>query len=299
MKKSFLIVFCALFLAAPAWARTERFDKVIDKAFDASELSRVSIKAENLRVEGWDVDSVVIHAEYHVKRTGWWFLSGSESYDLEFQTSGTTLRILEEQEGSGIFGIMMNRTSRNRVVVRVPYSIAVDIKGDDCSLDLFDLRGPVRVEFDDGRLRAENITGPEFSLHFSDGIAKLFQIQTSLNIDFNDGRFQLREAELSSLRLHFSDGTAVLEAGVSDEGLYRVRFNDATFEWRFPEGTAANIDAKMSDGDITTDFPNLTRNHHYDNFYYSLEGGGPLVEIRGNDGSIYLEAYPQRKKRVD
>ncbi len=298
MKKGLLIVLFAAMLAAPVWARTERFDKVIDKAFDASGLSRVSIKAENLRVEGWDVDSVVIHAEYHVKRSGW-FLSGSESYDLDIRQSGSTLRIWEEQEGSGIFGIMMNRTSRNRVVVRVPHSIAVDVKGDDCSLSLLDLSGSVRVEFDDGRLRAENITGPEFRVRFSDGSAKLYQVQTSLDVEFDDGRFQLHDGELSRLRLHFSDGRAELDAGVSGEGPYRVRFDDGRFEWTFPEGTAADIEAKMSDGAITTDFPGLKRNRHHDKFYYSLGGGGPSINIRGEDGRIYLEAYPEKKKRVD
>ncbi len=298
MKKGLFIVLFAALLTAPAWARTEHFDKVIDKAFDASELSRVNIRAENLRVEGWDIDSVVVHAEYHVKRTGW-FLFGSDFYDLEFQTSGSTLRIWETQEGSGTFGIMMNHTSRNRVVVRVPHSIMVDVKGDDCSLSLFDLRGPVRVEFDDGSLRAENITGPEFRLNFSDGSAKLYQVQTALDIEFDDGRFQLREGELSRLRLHFSDGRAELEAGVSGEGPYRVRFDDGRFNWIFPEGTVADIDAQMSDGGITAEFPNLRRTYHHDNFHYSLDGGGPTIDIRGDDGSIYLEAYPQRRKRVD
>ncbi|MBU1938065.1 DUF4097 domain-containing protein, partial [bacterium] len=272
MKKGLFIVLFAAVLTAPAWARTQHFDKVIDKAFDASGLSRVSIKAENLRVEGWDVDSVVVHAEYHVKRTGWFF-SGSDSYDLEFQTSGSTLRISEVQEGTGTFGIMMNSTSRNRVVVRVPHSIAVDVKGDDCSLNLFDLRGPIRVEFDDGSLRAENITGPEFHIQFSDGSASLYQVETALNVEFDDGRFQLRESKLSRLKLHFSDGRADLEAGISGEGPYRVRFDDGHFDWTFAEGTEADVKVEIADGSLSTDFPGVKERFHDNDFYFPLGGG--------------------------
>ena len=51
----------------------------------------------------------------------------------------------------------------------MPHRLVLDIKGDDSSINLFDLSGSIRVRFDDGRLRADNITGPEFHVHFADG----------------------------------------------------------------------------------------------------------------------------------
>lgn len=298
MKKGILLLSLMAFLAAPILAGTEYFDTVIDTAFDASDLNQVRIKARNVHVEGWDVDSVVVHAEYHVKKKGW-FLSGSESYKIDFKKSGSTLRITEKRKSDGIFGIMLNRTERNEVRIQVPYNIAVNIQADDCSIHLLDLSGAVRVEFDDGALHAEKITGPEFQIHFSDGAAKLYQVSSALRVEFDDGRFQLRESELTELNLRFSDGRADIETGVVEEGAYRVRFNDGRLEWLFPAGTAADIKAEVSDGIIKADFPNLNKNSYRRRFNYSLNGGGPLVDIRADDASIYLEVLRGVKKRVD
>lgn len=287
-----------LFLAAPALARTERFDKVIHKAFDASDLNRVRIYAENLLVEGWDVDSVVVHAEYHVKSKGW-HLFGSESWDVEFRKSDRTLMIREIEKSTGIFGIWLSRTSRNRMVVQVPHDMAVDVQAEDGSIRLYDLSGPVRVDFDDGRLHAENITGPDFRVHFEDGSATLFQVHSSLDGEFDDGRFHLWESDLSALRLRFSDGRAELETGVWGDGPYRVRFDDGRLEWTFPGVPAADIEAKVSDGSIRVDFPGLDKTSYRKRFTQSFGGGGVSVDIRAEDGRIILEALPETKKRVD
>jgi hypothetical protein len=288
----------AAFLAAPAQARTERFDKVIDKAFDASGLNRVRIHAENLRVQGWDEDSVVVHAEYHVKSKGW-LLFGSQSYDLEFRTSDNTLIIQEIEEGGPSFGIWMTRTARNRVEVKVPRNLAVEIHSDDGSIRLYDLCGPVRVDFEDGRLRAENIMGPDFRVHFEDGAVTLSQVRGSLTMHFEDGRLELRDSDLSALQLKFSDGRAELETGVRGEGPYRVRFDDGRLEWTFPEVPATDIDARVSDGSIRVDFPGLDKTFSRRHFVYSSGYGGPPVEIRGKDGRIRLESFYGKQKRFD
>ncbi len=286
------------FLAAPAQARTERFDKVIDKAFDASGLNRVRIHAENLRVEGWDRDSVVVHAEYRVKSKGW-VLFGSQSYDLEFRTSDNTLIIQEIEEGGAIFGIWMTRTARNRVEVKVPRSLAVEIHSDDGSIRLYDLSGPVQVDFEDGRLQAENVAGPDFRVRFEDGAATLSQVRGSLDVHFEDGRLQLRDSDLSALQLKFSDGRVELETGARGEGPYHVHFDDGRLEWTFPEVPAADIDARVSDGSIRVDFPGLDKTFYRKRFVHSSGYGGPPVEIRGEDGRIRLESFHGKQKRFD
>jgi hypothetical protein len=301
MKRSFALFFAfpvVAFMVSLASARTYDYDRVIDKAFDASGLKRVSIHAEGMRVEGWEVDSVEVYAEYHVEIKGWYW-GGSESYDVEIEKSGQTLVIREIEEEHGIFGIMMTRRAHNEFIVRMPKRLAAEIRGEDGRIQLQDLSGPVRVEFEDGRLEARNLSSPDLRIHFEDGSAELSEIRGALEVEFEDGSLQVRESDLSALRLSFSDGRVELESSVSGEGPYRVTLDDGRFEWTFPCSTAATFEAKVEDGGITADFPSLSKTSYRHEFYHTLGIGGPLVEIDAQDGSIVLETGLETKKQTE
>jgi hypothetical protein len=300
--KRFSTLFLALavvaFMASSVSARTYDYDRVIDKAFDASGLKRVVIHAEDMRVEGWEVDSVEVHAEYHVETKGW-FWGGSESYDVEFDKSGQTLEIREIEEGHGIFGIMMTRRAHNEFIVRMPERLAVELRGEDGRIRVQDMNGPVRVEFEDGRLEAWNLSSPDLRIHFEDGSAQLSEIRGPLEVEFEDGSLQAQECELTALRLDYSDGRAEVEASLSGEGPYRVTLDDGLFEWVMPSSTAATIEANVDDGLITADFSGLNKNSYHRFFGHSLGNGGPLVEIEAEDGRIILETAPDMGKQIE
>ncbi|MFH1011194.1 MAG: DUF4097 family beta strand repeat-containing protein [bacterium] len=301
MRRSFAL-FLALpvvaFMVSAASARSYQYDKVVHKAFDAADLKRISIHAENLRVEGWDVDSVEIHAECHVKGHGW-YLGGAEFYDVEFRKSGQSLVITEIDKHDGIFGIMVSRTTDNHFVVRMPRRLAVEVCAEDGHILLHDLNGPVRVEFEDGHLEIRRTSSPDIRIHFEDGSALLSDVQGALEAEFVDGSFRIRDSNLSVLRLEFSDGRAEVEAGIIGEGPYRVEFDDGRFEWIFPSTTAATIEAVTEDGRITADFLGLQKTSYRHVFSHTLGNGGPSVEIETQDGRIVFETAPEMEKQTE
>jgi hypothetical protein len=294
-----LLAFCAAILVAPsAQARTEHYDRVIQKAFGASDLSRVLIQSENLRVEGYDGDSVEVRAEFHVAISGWYW-GGSEFHDVEVRKSGQTLVITEIDKHDGILGIIVTRTTDNRFVVRVPKQLAVEVHGEDGHILLHDLQSSIRVEFEDGHLEIRDTSSPNLRVHFEDGSTKLYDFQGALEVEFVDGSLRVQDSNLSALRLRYSDGRAEFEAGIGREGPYDVSLDDGRFEWTFPCSTAATFEARVEDGSIRADFPGLDTESYRRFFDHTLGGGGPLVEIDAQDGSIILETALEIKRQAE
>jgi len=294
-----LLALCAAILVAPsAQARTEHYDRVIQKAFDASDLSRVLIHSENLRVEGCDVDSVEIHAEFHVAISGWYW-GGTEFHDIEVRKSGQTLVITEIDKHDGILGIVVNRTTDNRFVVRIPQRLALEVHGEDGHILLHDLQSSIRVEFEDGHLEIRDTSSPNLRIHFEDGSTTLYDFRGALEAEFVDGKLRVSDSNLSALRLRYSDGRAEFEAGIGGGGSYDVSLDDGRFEWTFPCSTAATFEARVEDGSIRADFPGLDGDSDRRFFAHTLGSGGPLVEIDAQDGSIVLETALEIKKQAE
>ncbi len=293
-----LLALCAAVLVAPsAQARTEHYDRVIQKTFDASDLSRVLIHSENVRVEGYDGDSVEVHAEFHKAISGWYW-GGNEFHDVEVRKSGQTLVIAEIDKHAGVFGIVVTRTTDNRFVVRIPQRLAVEVHGEDGHILLHDLQSSIRVEFEDGHLEIRDTFSPNLRIHFEDGSAKLYDFRGALEAEFADGSLRVSDGDLLALRLRFSDGRAELEAGIAAGGSYDVQMEDGRFEWTFPYSTAATFEARVEDGRITADFPGLSKTSYRNDFYHTLGSGGPIVEIRAEDGGILLETAPEIRKQA-
>jgi hypothetical protein len=302
MKRSFALLWAlpvVVFMASEAAGYTYNYNRVFDRAFDASHLKRISISVENVRVEGWEVDSVEVHAEYHVESKGWYW-GGSESYNVEFDESGRTLEIREiEEHHDIIIGVRITRRVRGQFVIRIPQHLALEVHGANGRIKLQNLAGPVRVTFENGRLEAQNLSGPDLRLDFKDGLAEISDFRGALEAQFRNGRLQLDEGSLSAVRLEYSNGKVESDAGICGGGPYRVDFDDGSFNWILPCSTAATFEARVDNGSIRTNLPGLGRKLEHRYFTHTLGSGGPLVRIEANDGNIVLETWTETKKQAE
>lgn len=175
--------------------------------------------------------------------------------DLEFrkvivEQTATSLVIRSENDRERGFG--RNRDVRQRVMLKLPRAIDLNVSGINGQVGVGEIDGPVRLSGINGRVEVAQALG------YSD-------------ISGINGRVKITIAQLGSRGIHVSG----INGGV---------------ELSFAEELNADLDVTGINGSVNTDVANVTVFGKLDrqNFHAKIGSGGSPIKLSGINGSVKL-----------
>ena len=278
-----------LFAFAGAAGATEQ--RTWDRSFavDAHPTVRIHTDEARVTVRSWSEPRVKVHVERRGSTHG--LVLGRHRPTVTLAQRGNEVDISARMLGatSG-FGIVID-TERFEVEVWLPRRCDLAVNGRDGAMRIEDVTGSVDVVTHDGPLTARGLRG-EIQVRSQDGHVELDGIDGALHLETHDGTSDVR-GRFDVVDVQSSDGRIELEAepGSRMREEWSLRSRDGGIRLRVPPGLAATIDARTSDGSLDIDLPVEIRGGIRDHrLVGDMNGGGPTLLLRCDDGSIHLSA---------
>lgn len=273
---------------SPAHAREE--NQNWNKEFKVTRQPTVRIETDDARVvvHSWKDSRVTAHVEMRGRTQG--LVIGRRHPLVELTQEGNEVRIRARVEGSES-GILVFSSTRMEVEVWLPRESDLVIKSGDGAVNVDEVSGHIDVETQDGPLTASGLRG-DIQVRSSDGRVELSDLDGSLRLETQDGRSQVR-GRFDRMDVESQDGgieADVLPGSRLHDG-WSMRSQDGGIHLRLPRDLAATLDVRTQDGDLSVDLPVRVQGrvrHH--ELLGDLNGGGPVLRLRCNDGSIRVGA---------
>jgi len=269
-------------LASPAGAAPKVWSQ--DWAVTGRPIVRIRVDDAHVRIRQGPDGRVSSRAEYDLRR--WGLVIGVSSPTVLFERSGNEFRIeARDPKGMGVIGGMEEHFVLDVVV---PREVTLEVRSSDGALDCDPLEGSFRFESGDGAIRAHGLKG-DVSASTRDGRVQLDDLDGTLAVRLDDGplvaagRFDLVQAKSSDGRLSVTarPGSAVKEP-------WSLESRDGHVTLLMPVNLATLLDASSRDGRLRVNLPipsDAVERHH---LVGELNGGGPLLRVRTQDGAITL-----------
>lgn len=276
------------FALSTADARDET--KTWDREFKVTRQPTVRVEADDARVvvHSWKESRVTAHVEVLGKTQG--LVIGRRRPLVEFSQQGNEVRVRARIEGSES-GIVVFSSTRLAVEVWVPRESDLIVDSGDGPVTVDDVSGRIDLETKDGPLTASGLRG-DIQVRSSDGRVELNDIDGALRLEVQDGRSEIR-GRFDRLALESQDGGIVADVlpGSRLQDGWSLRSQDGGIRLRIPRDLAVTLDARTQDGGLSVDLPvrvqGRVRRHE---LVGDLNGGGPILRVRCNDGSIRVGA---------
>lgn len=205
--------------------------------------------------------------EARVTVTGWEI--GPSGVQVTERQTGDRVELMVRVPRMGQWFSMGNRSVR--VELRVPASLAAEIRTGDGAILTEGVGGSLRLKTGDGRIEALRVDG-------------------SLDADTGDGGIRV-EGRLDGMKLHTGDGSieAELSSGSKMTSAWDVSTGDGRVTLRLPEDFSANVNVRSGDGRIDVEMPLVTQGMKSEHeIRGKLNGGGFPLTVHTGDGSIRL-----------
>ena len=276
------------FGASPARARDE--NQTWNKEFKVTRQPTVRIETDDARVvvHSWKDSRVTAHVEMRGRTQG--LVIGRRRPLVELTQEGNEVRIRARVEGSES-GIVVFSSTRMEVEVWLPRESDLVVRSADGAVIVDAVTGRIDLETQDGPLTATGLHG-DIQVRSSDGHVELNDLDGSLRLETQDGRSEVR-GRFDRMDVESQDGgieADVLPGSRLHDG-WSMRSQDGGIHLRIPRDLAATLDARTQDGGLSVDLPLQVqgRARHHE-LVGDLNGGGPMLRLRCNDGSIRVGA---------
>jgi hypothetical protein len=211
---------------------------------------------------------------------------GATSPAVVFERSGNTIRIqARDARGVGVVGMMDERFT---VDVTVPREVELEVRSTDGALDCDSLSGRFQFETSDGAVRAHGLDG-DVTVNTSDGRVILDELDGALRVRLTDGHLTAA-GRFDALDVRSSDGRLDVQArkGSKLKEPWSLESRDGAVSLRIPIDLAAMLDARTRDGRLRVNLPIPASGMDRNAIVGELNGGGALLRLRTQDGSITL-----------
>ncbi len=292
-KKTYFAAWCAvLLLAVPFAGATVQEVETIEKSFTTAGVPEIYVRNIDGRTQltAHAGNEVLVRAVKEVKRA-------DSQAEAERVAQKVTVRI--EQVGSRIevetkypknFSWGRGPQVYVHIEISAPERSNADVKSVDGDLTVTGLEGELQLKTVDGDLAVTDCSG-EIHANSVDGDAELRGVVGNVEARTVDGDLDI-EGILRGVRAKSTDGDIAIRVrsdSVMDSD-WSVTTSDGSIRLEIPEGFGANLDVRVSDGNIESDHPLTVEgkisNHRLQGKLY---GGGHQLSIRTSDGSVELK----------
>ncbi len=187
----------------------------------------------------------------------------NQKFDVTVESNEQQLVINDRAESTSDnnLNIMINGSLTYTIVVKVPHSTKLVLKGDDDDYNITAINNNVAISCSDGDITMFNVTGEQIAITAEDGDIRLKDVDSRIAITNEDGDVTMQNCHLHNFSLSTEDGDV-----------------------NIVESTLGNISVSSIDGDINIDADLL------DDYRVALssEDGDHNLEFRNVCGSIVV-----------
>jgi hypothetical protein len=270
-------------LVMPAAAQNNEY--VLDENYDLSSDGTVFLESDDAEVTitGSDRNDVRLSVYHRIDVDGIEWGGGDFKMNIT-QRDGDIY--IEEAERNNSFRIG-NIEREYRIAIQIPRRIPIDIKGDDGTYDISDTGGAIRIAADDSDINIRNAAGEEFTFMIDDGAVYMDKGQGKLSVSLDDGEFQVENGLFNEIDANADDGNLSFSTELYDDGQYNFSIDDGELELDILGG-GGNIDVVYDDTNINIFGGFTIISDAEERTVYSVSGGNASVDIRIEDGELYL-----------
>ncbi len=249
---------------------------------------RVSTDDGSITIRGWDRNE--ISAQVH---TVGYTIGGSGSDSIQIVdrklADGVDIQVVFPKHTWS--GWNWNSRRQVKVELQVPRKVALTLRTADGSVDAEALSGKLDIESADGSLRGADLTG-DVRLHTADGSIRMSDLGGNVDARTADGSVTIN-GRFDRLDATSADGSIQVDARTGSKVAtpWNLRTQDGSIRLGLPRGLAADLMARSDDGRVSSNL-DLTIERRADDGHSlrgKLNGGGPLVSLETNDGSIRID----------
>jgi DUF4097 and DUF4098 domain-containing protein YvlB len=271
-----------------AQAKKDRFDLDEVYSLDPDGIIYLTTDDADVEIVGSNRRDVHLEIHYECKRSGLFWESKGEAFDVEVRTENGNLYIKEIEDDRSHVGIMMqSHELRHTVLLEVPEGASLKIRGDDDDYDIDNIQGSISMDFEDGDAVLDKCLGGEYELEIEDGSIEMKGGKGSLSAYLEDGDIIVWDGAFEEIDAEVEDGDIEISTSLEDDGTYRLECEDGDIELVVLKG-GGEFRITHEDGRVRASgaYEEEEDEEHYSVFI--LPGGDAHVRIRTEDGRVRL-----------
>jgi hypothetical protein len=281
-----VLTLCSICLASLSFAQSDPNDFHLDKEFriGANGTLRLSASDANVTIRGTSRQTAHVRIDRVVTKKGWVF--NERPFDVEINESDEGLTIREKPHSmSGIIGFFSEKYT---IEIEVPYTISVDVRGDDGKYTVDHINGAASFRLDDASVSLSNCEGDSFYFNVDDGRVTMNGGKGKLEIKGDDAHISIANGAFSSIVTSTDDGDLSIETSLAQGGDYRINAEDGSVVFAVTGG-GGKFDVYHDDGRVTADSKFQTLRDTDERKQFSLANGNATVDIHTDDARVKLQ----------
>jgi DUF4097 and DUF4098 domain-containing protein YvlB len=141
-----------------------------------------------------------------------------------------------------------------------------------------------------GDVKGISVSAASYRLHSSSGDLTLEGCSGPLDLQTDFGSIEVRDASEVQLTLTTNNGKVYFSGSLYPQGEHRVESDFGAVHLVLPADAAFDLDAETDFGSIDTGFPVTMSRFEEKHLVGEVNGGGPLLRIKTDNGNITLES---------
>ena len=277
MKLSCLLFLATLLVLAPA-ALAQQSDE--DVRQQAAFVAGGSITIENgrgdTRIEGWDKNEILVEAHKYYEGDGDQRTEWLRETKIRFEGDEHHRLVKVEYPESFLGWNHWNGRHGVNLTVHLPRRVDAELKNDRGNLNVQQIAGKIEIASDRGNVDINGLDG-------------------ELRVNGDRGSLKVRDASIrNGLRVSLDRGSVDIDLKRLD-GDSNLEVSRGDLSLTLPGNAAFTLDAERNRrSSFHTDFSVLARGGFNGNeIRGNVSGGGPVLRLRGERGSISLHAAGQ------
>lgn len=254
-------------------------------AFEPGNRVRVTSKNGDIKVTAWDKNEILVTAEKHARPdTGGvkWVLEKlnigfKDSADAQGYLESITINVVQNGSEVSVDAEIPKRSDMNAWVsydVKIPNQAALDLVNSNGNVSVKGIQGEISGRSSNGKILFEELSG-------------------TITCDTSNGRIELVNVDGTVHAGTSNGGISVEHSGdLSADDAISCETSNGSIRVTVPGSSAFNVAARTSNGSVRTTF-DVSRTDdgkRRSRLEGSVNGGGPLLDLKSSNGSISIES---------
>ncbi len=259
--------------------------EVETRSFDAGASPNLVVRNRNGRTEVRTGDVRAIQIEATKRAVGPNAQELLRQIQLDMSQSGDTVRL--GYTTPTVTGFSLGGGGSVDFLVTVPANTTIDIEANNGEIVVDGVRAATTVKNDNGAITLRNIDGAT-SAQTQNGRLTLSRVRGRLDAQSTNGPIDIQDAQADNLRLRNNNGP-ITYVGSLGEGAHEIRSSNGRVSVTVPADQKLRLDVQTGNGSITNRMSLSDARIERNRLSGTLNGGGPTLTIRTDNGSVTLE----------
>lgn len=291
-KRSLLLLFLCTICATTLQAQRVVDEFSMDQTYPISETGTFELHSDDAEVTIRATNRTDVHLKVDYKR----IVQGINTYkgpkismDVTERGGNVIAREKSERQNSSNWSFTIGSIETEyTIVVEVPLSVDLKLRGDDDTYRLTDIGGGINIKADDANILMNGCTGFDFYIKADDADIVMDRGRGSLTLDADDSDLRVDQAEFDRMMVRGDDLELDLRLSVPNNADYEFDFDDGSLDIRFLSG-GGTIEIFHDNIRLVTssDFKTLNDRDHYKEL--QLGEGSAAIAIDVDDAHIKLD----------